>query len=246
MVAHGFQSTSLVRGTTFIGCSTLKNFVISIHVPRARDDTAAAMLAGANDYFNPRPSCEGRRYDVRQARFSERHFNPRPSCEGRLFVSFRKPTLPRYFNPRPSCEGRRVDVGFVAVRDVFQSTSLVRGTTPPPIPPWPPVFISIHVPRARDDERDRPIRKACFISIHVPRARDDRRRVSYKLGARNFNPRPSCEGRRRKFSAVLYPLGISIHVPRARDDTQTAGQAGGNLNFNPRPSCEGRPRNQAR
>ena len=64
---------------------------------------------------------------------------------------------------------------------IFQSTSLVRGTTS-----WGGILkdiakISIHVPRERDDVFCGYNRKLAEISIHVPRERDDRMSFGERL-----------------------------------------------------------------
>ena len=46
--------------------------------------------------------------------------------------------------------------------------------------------------------------------------------ISEKGGAKCFNSRPSCEGRREKL-ARLPVVYVSIHAPRARGDTQSKG-----------------------
>ena len=79
-----------------------------------------------------------------------------------------------YFNPRPSHEGRLVNIG---------DKQRVR-------------LISIHVPRMRDDVNYEGCIKRLKISIHVPRMRDDRSCQRVNDPKRNFNPRPSHEGRR--------------------------------------------------
>ena len=101
----------------------------------------------------------------------------------------------------------------------FQSTSPVRGTTPPSDRSPPGSGISIHVPREGDDpcgpvapgtaprfQSTSPVRgttagrnrfySVSCISIHVPREGDD-----YRHGA------------------ALLQSGISIHVPREGDDS---------------------------
>ncbi len=58
----------------------------------------------------------------------------------------------------------------------------------------------------------------------------------------DFNPRPSCEGR-RPADAVFRCIGtISIHAPHARGDQRHRSEGLDHWHFNPRPSCEGRPR----
>ena len=167
-----FQSTSPVRGTTGRddanqggACisihvpragddlaveSVVNRFAISIHVPRAGDDPSASGGANCLHNFNPRPPCGGRRQKSCLLR-SGQNFNPRPPCGG-----------------RPSAGLNR------SRRQVFQSTSPVRGTTPTSASAAPSLCISIHVPRAGDD------------------------RSNAKRGCLNhyFNPRPPCGGRR--------------------------------------------------
>ena len=125
-----------------------------------------------------------------------------------------------YFNPLPSCEGRLADLSRSHYCFRFQSTPLMRGETT-----W-------EITRA--DIGD--------ISIHSPHARGDENGVGTNGRPNNFNPLPSCEGRR---TAPLFPRhrrDISIHSPHARGD----GLIGIDdvpifKHFNPLPSCEGRP-----
>ena len=100
--------------------------------------------------------------------------------------------------------------------------------------------ISIHSPHARGDQKK--IKNPAFqgISIHSPHARGDRRRLLCSRSRRNFNPLPSCEGRRfppterevfkifqstplmrgetRKMKPGVIKRMISIHSPHARGD----------------------------
>ena len=81
-----------------------------------------------------------------------------------------------------------------------------------------PTFISIHVPRMRDDMHSHNLLEPTFISIHVPRMRDD---ANANIGRHiyiDFNPRPSHEGRRSRERLSELAKRISIHVPRMRDD----------------------------
>ena len=115
-----------------------------------RDDHGPADARGMSCHFNPRPSHEGRqdikcnltlevlisihvprmRDDFSGATTGTRdlYFNPRPSHEGRP-SSYGFGAGKADFNPRPSHEGRRHP------KRLFQSL----------------FFISIHVPRMRDD-----------------------------------------------------------------------------------------------
>ena len=78
---------------------------------------------------------------------------------------------------------------------LFQSTSLLRGTTDQAGADASAPDISIHVPLARDDPSVAVGQLRAAISIHVPLARDD------------LDP----------LFHFFAPL-ISIHVPLARDD----------------------------
>ena len=75
--------------------------------------------------------------------------------------------------------------------DAFQSTSLVRGTTHLLNKSSAGDVISIHVPRERDDEGGVPMWRRGEISIHVPRERDDQRPRTKSATGDDFNPRPS-------------------------------------------------------
>ena len=146
--------------------------------------------------FNPRSSCEERRWsDVGRA-YIRANFNPRSSCEERLATTSCMAAAVSNFNPRSSCEERRRRRG---------------GTQCHPA-------ISIHAPHARSDSASSGARRhTAFqstllmrgatisrqthyywlkISIHAPHARSDtcqpgrsHRHQSY------FNPRSSCEER---------------------------------------------------
>ena len=81
-----FQSAPLMRGETpVMVLRLLSDSTISIHSPHARGDRSwSAYRTALQIYFNPLPSCEGRRY-VSFASFAlyQRYFNPLPSHEGR-------------------------------------------------------------------------------------------------------------------------------------------------------------------
>ena len=57
------------------------------------------------------------------------------------------------------------------------------------------------------------------ISIHSPRARGDGATAGGRAQLANFNPLPSCEGRRLQTLIFDNRRVISIHSPRARGDT---------------------------
>ena len=100
---------------------------ISIHAPRGRGDCIKVGLMAPDEYFNPRPSREGRRA-TRSGNSRPTYFNPRPSREGRrnpLSVSWES----FYFNPRPSREGRPARSISWVWTFTFQSTPLAGGAT---------------------------------------------------------------------------------------------------------------------
>ena len=82
------------------------------------------------------------------------------------------------FNPLPSCEGR-LQLCHIGDRTLD---------------------ISIHSPHARGDrERPRRVNSCTLISIHSPHARGDKIARCVRARCANFNPLPSCEGRRFRF-----------------------------------------------
>ena len=146
---------------------------ISIHSPHARGDQYRRNYKSTDGYFNPLPSCEGRRLHVSLCRRNkgisihsphargdpmrscirpiDRDFNPLPSCEGRPLTA-RPSSGIRHFNPLPSCEGRQI--------------------------------------------RPRIAHNIIIISIHSPHARGDLHAYSHgNHHYQYFNPLPSCEGR---------------------------------------------------
>ena len=102
--------------------------------------------------------------------------------------------------------------------------------------------ISIHVPLARDDLRALMVPPPVAVFQSTSLLRGTTRCTSLPDSRfSNFNPRPSCEGRRGCKNTSPPVSRISIHVPLARDDGRTRCGYIATPNFNPRPSCEGRP-----
>ena len=150
----------------------------------------------------------------------------------------------------------------VKERARFQSTPLMRGATVVIGTRDIVRTISIHAPHARGDVIGQIHVTPTVISIHAPHARGDRPLPGSHRRCRNFNPRPSCEGRPTRTEAgscfLLFqstPLmrgateahrlrvagrKISIHAPHARGDNSLFGAWRKAAHFNPRPSCEGR------
>ena len=78
------------------------------------------------------------------------------------------------------------------------------------------------------------------ISIHAPHARSDLAAARAGTPMLYFNPRSSCEERRKLRHRRDASKAISIHAPHARSDATTSCTAAAALNFNPRSSCEER------
>ena len=98
------------------------------------------------------------------------------------------------------------------------------------------------------------------ISIHAPRVRCDKKNCRIHNTVYYFNPRTSCEVRRKKMKKInvnVYisihaprvrcdnllewchdDLYISIHAPRVRCDERIMTDLWQNGHFNPRTSCE--------
>ena len=113
----------------------------------------------------------------------------------------------RYFNPRSSCEERRAISRSTKANGLFQSTLLMRGATSGTVDLSDyPKYISIHAPHARSDgARLVPFLSQVQISIHAPHARSDTLLWTACLHRSHFNPRSSCEERRR-FSTTIVIL----------------------------------------
>ena len=106
----------------------------------------------------------------------------------------------------------------VSLRTTFQSTPLMRGETNAMRMSLRGPAISIHSPHARGD-----LTSACC-SMHRlnfnPLPSCEGRRVSSteREVISYFNPLPSCEGRRNGISTFSAGSSISIHSPHARGD----------------------------
>ena len=168
--------------------------------------------------FNPRSSCEERPAQRHDSQRAGTNFNPRSSCEERLLTPCAHPSR-RYFNPRSSCEERPTALLVCPSFPLFQSTLLMRGAT---LAPSTCRRYADHFnPRSSCEERpaapaSRP--PARDISIHAPHARSDRR----------FH------------QLLIRAISISIHAPHARSDRASCRSARRGRHFNPRSSCEER------
>ncbi len=80
------------------------------------------------------------------------------------------------------------------------------------------------------------------ISIHSPHARGDSSPLSQRKGVIDFNPLPSCEGRRCQQIFAQRRLQFQS-TPLMRGETKMRRtSANTSIYFNPLPSCEGRRR----
>ena len=81
--------------------------------------------------------------------------------------------------------------------------------------------ISIHAPHARSDDKDGPRGAAVpsFQSTLLMRGATTMARAGTKPTC-NFNPRSSCEERRRRRRGARHLTLISIHAPHARSDVE--------------------------
>ena len=146
---------------------------ISIHAPHARSDSNESACSRAPAYFNPRSSCEERRYGhVVEANLA--------------YISIHAPHARSDLTSRKTSRAAKR----------FQSTLLMRGAT---ASRGRRLQKSYFNPRSSCEERrGRAARGPTLvqISIHAPHARSDARKLKQAQDEANFNPRSSCEERR--------------------------------------------------
>ena len=165
-----------MRGETQNQVAALQGMTFQ-STPLTRGETASAgkPLHGLHN-FNPLPSYEGRLCQKSARKGEKTHFNPLPSCEGRQSARPRGRSAPD-FNPLPSYEGRLAFVQpKVTPSTLFQSAPLSRGET---MNNWSGIWDKI-----------------LFQSTPLMRGETDTKTCS-QVTSRDFNPFPSCEGRRR-------------------------------------------------
>ena len=146
------------------------------------------------------------------------HFNPLPSCEGRL-ASGVPAVVTRKFQSTPLMRGETILFLMCHSIHKFQSTPLMRGETMSVCLPWEWVQISIHSPHARGDfcPSIYPLHLVIFQSTPLMRGETSLFPDFSRLPV-DFNPLPSCEGRRFSACNPVIQLLISIHSPHARGD----------------------------
>ena len=127
-------------------------------------------------YFNPLPSCEGRRVTAAAAIQALQISIHSPHARGdSVSVSHRH--RPPHFNPLPSCEGRQN-----GAQAILES-----------------VNISIHSPHARGDSAGRPRGRKRKDFNPLPSCEGRRAPPGPSASCPcDFNPLPSCEGRQHK------------------------------------------------
>ena len=104
-----------------------------------------------------------------------------------------------------------------------------------------PIFISIHSPHARGDTKDKNAGLRAIAFQSTPLMRGETLTASWHgVLSKNFNPLPSCEGRRSTVSSPFSPLFNFNPLPSCEGRLRGLKLVYGNRHFNPLPSCEGR------
>ena len=126
---------------------------------------------------------------------------------------------PSNFNPRSSCEERRAWLVMAQAWAIFQSTLLMRGATQNGVHVAEDGSISIHAPHARSD--DIVLARLEAGNYFNPRSSCEERRkfMAPPPSLMHFNPRSSCEERLPHVFGVKSTEHISIHAPHARSDS---------------------------
>ena len=144
-----FQSAPLMRGATLDARARADRHVVSIRAPHARGDQSALSRNVSTFCFNPRPSCEGRRYYA---------------AKGRPFWVFQSAPLMR---------GATRWVRRNRSRRWFQSAPLMRGATGNRQRVVHLPAVSIRAPHARGDAGRVDMGGQREVSIRAPHARGD-------------------------------------------------------------------------
>ena len=101
-------------------------------------------------------------------------------------------------------------------------------------------IISIHSPHARGDASSANVSRILSISIHSPHARGDLGQLPPRDDVQDFNPLPSCEGRRWLLMRLRLYVGNFNPLPSCEGRQKRVPDGLGGFDFNPLPSCEGR------
>ena len=102
---RAFQSTLPVRGATTMFAISSKQFIISIHAPRAGSDAVIDLAEVLTEEFQSTLPVRGATWPFSRIPFHSVHFNPRSPCgERRLKTVVFDVIL--HFNPRSPCGER--------------------------------------------------------------------------------------------------------------------------------------------
>ena len=211
-----FQSTPLMRGETILRLYRLRYWLFQ-STPLMRGETGCG--CGKSPIFAAFQSTPLMRGETCRADEGSKHFE----------ISIHSPRARGDDIPLVGAHVQGISIHSPRARGDASSAREVRGTN-----------ISIHSPRARGDRDQQQHHRLLAISIHSPRARGDKSSVLSCLLIQDFNPLPSCEGRRfDQINQILRPIFQS--TPLMRGETRPRCASSYRLrNFNPLPSCEGR------
>ena len=194
----------------------LKLYAISIHSPHARGDTMCFINLPCLIYFNPLPSCEGRR----------------KWC--------RREWPPEQFQSTPLMRGETTLTLALIYLMLFQSTPLMRGETHMASESVQDVRISIHSPHARGDATAGEGKQQTKLFQSTPLMRGETRLAIQSVSKSPFQSTPLMRGETMFRYA---PRGQSNHfnpLPSCEGRQDQSLQARVAEDFNPLPSCEGR------
>ena len=231
-----------MRGATVGPGHRQRDFLISIHAPRAGRDEQLSAPENAKNDFNPRAPC------------GARHGQASPDMFGIKFQSTRPV---RGATPTSSKSSK--------TNSTFQSTRPVRGATVVHHALVPAVFISIHAPRAGRDadagqtlsvlytfQSTRPVRGATRCTMRRetyqhdfnPRAPCGARPSTSRCCAWHsyFNPRAPCGARPMSAACRLPPQRFQSTRPVRGATSEYCMASRFGCNFNPRAPCGARRR----
>ena len=230
-----------MRGETAVAIFDSIQAMISIHSPHARGDSSSCVVIVHQDYFNPLPSCEGR-LGALDAEYNPIEFQSTPLMRGETLSTLVGIVSESNFNPLPSCEGRQVCQNSMLTPPIFQSTPLMRGESFMLTLPRLHNMAFQSTPLMRGETIYGSYRVAWNKFQSTPLMRGETQtRSGHPQSLEDFNPLPSCEGRRTQDHCFQRSQKISIHSPHARGDRSLGFKEIRNEHFNPLPSCEGRP-----
>ena len=176
--------------------------MISIHSPHARGDVQRQTRnrsANIISIHSPHARGDGLQYRQRRRRS---YFNPLPSCEGRRGCCGTSSVQVSLFQSTPLMRGETIHThGNIGVT-LFQSTPLMRGETALPIIDRNIPCISIHSPHARGDMLMKCVRLCRNHFNPLPSCEGRLYHAGGETLCLYFNPLPSCEGRQTIFDMI--------------------------------------------